>query len=70
MFMVLRTKVPALAAVVVVAAAMLAPRGVIAQGGGAVGSLAGSITDAASGAPVVGATVLVGGTTLVGITND
>ncbi len=34
------------------------------------GTLAGKVTDAATGAPLGGATVLIGGTTLVGITND
>ena len=69
MFRVLRMKLPALAAVVIAATTLL-PRVGAAQGNVAVGTLAGSITDAASGAPVAGVTVLVGGTTLVGVSND
>ncbi len=34
------------------------------------GSLAGTVTDATSGAPIGGVTVLIGGTTLVGVSND
>jgi TonB-linked SusC/RagA family outer membrane protein len=34
------------------------------------GTLVGKVTDAASGAPLAGATVLIGGTTLLGVTND
>ncbi len=34
------------------------------------GSLAGTVTDVATGAPIGGATILIGGTTLVGVSND
>lgn len=65
MLRVLRTYVPSLA-VALIATALFVPKAAQAQ----VGSLAGTVTDATSGAPIAGATVLIGGTTLVGVTND
>ena len=61
----LRTYLPSLAAALL-AAVILVPEAALAQSG----SLAGSVTDATSGAPINGATVLIGGTALVGVTND
>jgi TonB-linked SusC/RagA family outer membrane protein len=61
----LRTYLPSLA-VALIAAVAFVPKVALAQ----VGSLTGTITDATSGAPIGGATVLIGGTTLVGVSND
>ncbi len=61
----LRTYLPSLA-VALIAAVAFVPKVVQAQAG----SLTGTITDATSGAPIGGATVLIGGTTLVGVSND
>lgn len=61
----LRTFLPPLAAALVVLA-VLSPTALRAQQG----SLGGTVTDVASGAPISGATILIGGTTLVGVTND
>lgn len=61
----LRTCLSSLAAALLLAAAF-APSTTQAQPG----SLTGTVTDAASGAPIGGATILIGGTTLVGVSND
>lgn len=65
----LRTFLPSLAAALF-AVGLITPQAAFAQVPSQAGSLAGTITDAASGAPISGATVLIGGTTLVGVTND
>ena len=61
----LRTILPGLS--LALAAAVTVPAALQAQ---AQGTLTGTITDASSGAPISGATVLIGGTTLVGVSND
>ncbi len=61
----LRTYLPSLAAALL-AAVFLVPNSALAQNG----SMAGTITDAGTGAPISGATVLIGGSALVGVTND
>ncbi len=61
----IRTFLPTLA-LAALAAVAVAPASAQAQ----VGSITGKVTDAATGAPLSGATVLVGGTTLFGVTND
>lgn len=60
-----RTFLPSLAAALLALTALV-PAAAQAQNG----TLVGKVTDAATGAPLSGATVLVGGTTLLGVTND
>jgi TonB-linked SusC/RagA family outer membrane protein len=60
-----RTFLPSVAAALFALVALV-PAAAQAQ----VGTLVGKVTDAATGAPLSGATVLIGGTTLLGVTND